>query len=514
MSSRNEDILAESTPVVDLRKHALDGPDNFSANDPLETWDNDKTEVYVDSDGDDSSAQLIGEDGENYPISAFPYVIGRGTECDLVLNGKGISRKHAEVVFQSGRFVINDLQSLNGIKVNGYKVNRVILEEGDTIKLGEASLTFSSGKDDIPSGKKKSLFNKKAQLDTPTDDTFGKSSGTYIKLASTVVFVMVACYAGWFFYQNQGSSAQVTAGGIIDQPPKQEFRPTQKQTSNHVAAGQAAQQQTKSQTASMQVNAKNKAAVIGNNPPPSLASLPAVTKSKMPVNQSVSKPDLAKPAAAPIKTKPTKPKISREEVAAKRLLGSADSKYLAGDAESLFSTMNRMENNSKVTSSLRNRLKNKHEKLARLYSEYTAGKQAFVSGDKDKAFDSWARFLEREKSLFGDKRKSVYADQVSVKVVEEYVAKGNEAAKAGDKLKAYELWQKALSLGESVAAKIAIDNADARARQLYRKALRLEYVNSQKAKDLWQEVTQMVPPGSEYHTKASSKLAWYNRWGA
>jgi hypothetical protein len=50
--------------------------------------------------------------------------------------------------------------------------------------------------------------------------------------------------------------------------------------------------------------------------------------------------------------------------------------------------------------------------------------------------------------------------------------------------------------------------------QLYRQALRLEYVNTSKAKALWMEVTELLPPGTEYNTKASAKLAWYDKWGA
>ena len=74
-------------------------------------------------------------------------------------------------------------------------------------------------------------------------------------------------------------------------------------------------------------------------------------------------------------------------------------------------------------------------------------------------------------------------------------------------------WKKAVELGDSVSAGIAIDSINAKSRQLYRKALRLEYVDIQKAKQLWQEVVQLVPSGTEYYTKASSKLAWYERWG-
>ena len=90
----------------------------------------------------------------------------------------------------------------------------------------------------------------------------------------------------------------------------------------------------------------------------------------------------------------------------------------------------------------------------------------------------------------------------------------NEAAKSGKSQDAYKNWQKALSYGDSVAARIAIDAANQKSQQLYRQALRLEYVNADRAKELWREVLTLVPPGTEYYTKASSKLAWYDKWGS
>ncbi|MCG8536735.1 MAG: hypothetical protein MI808_16725, partial [Pseudomonadales bacterium] len=143
----------------------------------------------------------------------------------------------------------------------------------------------------------------------------------------------------------------------------------------------------------------------------------------------------------------------------------------------------------------------------------TEAQSAFNSGDKNTAFSLWTDFMAREQKLY-DGRKSSYSKQIAGKVVDEYVNKGNIASSNGDYHSAYNYWQKAVSLGDSAPAKIAIDNLTTRAQQLYRQALRLEYVNSNKAKSMWREVTNLLPPGTEYHTKASSKLAWYEKWGS
>jgi len=64
--------------------------------------------------------------------------IGRGTQNDIVLEdpGKGVSRHHAEIRFEGGRYTLIDLQSQNGIWVSGTRVPSVVLEPGNTAALG------------------------------------------------------------------------------------------------------------------------------------------------------------------------------------------------------------------------------------------------------------------------------------------------------------------------------------------------------------------------------------------
>lgn len=515
MSNKPEDFVVESTPVVDLSKHRLsDGPENFSANDALESWENEKTEVYVDSEDDTGNAALIDDAGDRHPITAFPFVLGRGNECDFVLTGKGVSRKHAEIIFQSGRFVINDLQSLNGIKVNGYKVNRVILEEDDVIKLGEISFNFTSGRSEDKKKKPKAKKKSESPL-TTSDDPFGKSSSRKL-LTTASIFTVGILLAGGAFYYYQGSQQQTASRAVVSAAGVQNSSAT---TGSPGAENEQGQARVMSQKQQQQPPTKPSIA-----PPPSLSMAP--TKAKSDSIPSTSKPkkkeDPPSNAEAIVASKATsaptpeaqKPQISADTTKAKHLLSNANERYLSGEADSLFGDMNRYENNSRVSPAVRAQIKSKHEDLARLYNDYVRGSKAHVSGNKDLAFEHWGRFMEREKAYFNNRQRSVYGDQVAVRVIEEYVERGSEAAKSGKNHEAYKLWQKALSLGESVAAKIAIETADAKAKQLYRKALRLEYVNSNQAKQLWQEVIDLVPPGSEYHTKASSKLAWYDRWGA
>jgi hypothetical protein len=69
-------------------------------------------------------------------------VIGRSKRCDVVLNDPNVSRQHAEVRWESGQWVLNDLDSTNGVKVNRRAVKHATLSDGDRILLGTSELQF------------------------------------------------------------------------------------------------------------------------------------------------------------------------------------------------------------------------------------------------------------------------------------------------------------------------------------------------------------------------------------
>src|SRR5262249_52080716 len=63
-------------------------------------------------------------------------VIGRSSDLDMVLVEDMVSRKHAKISTQGGQIVIQDLASTNGTFVNGEKIKKMRLKEGDRILIG------------------------------------------------------------------------------------------------------------------------------------------------------------------------------------------------------------------------------------------------------------------------------------------------------------------------------------------------------------------------------------------
>ena len=78
-----------------------------------------------------------------YEIDKRRVVLGRSNDCDIQLNDPNVSRRHAEVRQEGTAYWIIDLDSTNGIEVNGTRETRAKLESGDRITLGSTELTFT-----------------------------------------------------------------------------------------------------------------------------------------------------------------------------------------------------------------------------------------------------------------------------------------------------------------------------------------------------------------------------------
>lgn len=88
-------------------------------------------------------------EGMTYDLSDEEVVIGRNPTTDITLLDEGISREHALVLVDEdgSGYLIEDLQSTNGTKVNHKRVRSAPLVEGDEIQIGQTLFRFSLIKD-------------------------------------------------------------------------------------------------------------------------------------------------------------------------------------------------------------------------------------------------------------------------------------------------------------------------------------------------------------------------------
>jgi general secretion pathway protein A len=93
-----------------------------------------------------SSAQLFISHGTEHvavwPLNVGRVSIGRAPENDLRLDARFISRRHCQVVTVGSVSTIEDLDSVNGMTINGKVAKRHVLQHADQITLGEYVLTY------------------------------------------------------------------------------------------------------------------------------------------------------------------------------------------------------------------------------------------------------------------------------------------------------------------------------------------------------------------------------------
>jgi len=93
-----------------------------------------------------SHAFLVGADNaeRRYRIDHTPWRIGRSRSSDLTLDDTSVSRLHAEIRRDAlGQFTLQDLESLNGVFVNGEPVEMTHLEEDDRVEIGDVGFIFT-----------------------------------------------------------------------------------------------------------------------------------------------------------------------------------------------------------------------------------------------------------------------------------------------------------------------------------------------------------------------------------
>ena len=83
-------------------------------------------------------------EGTNHVLTAEETLIGRNPSTRIRLNDESISREHAFVSFDEAdrAWVIEDLQSTNGTKLNGKRIRSAKLQHGDLIQVGQTQLKF------------------------------------------------------------------------------------------------------------------------------------------------------------------------------------------------------------------------------------------------------------------------------------------------------------------------------------------------------------------------------------
>lgn len=84
-------------------------------------------------------------EGRMHPVDRLPFVLGRGSDADLRLDDKGVSRRHLQLSMQGGAVVATDMGSTNGTLINGAPLRApVVLANGSLLRMGNTRIIFHS----------------------------------------------------------------------------------------------------------------------------------------------------------------------------------------------------------------------------------------------------------------------------------------------------------------------------------------------------------------------------------
>jgi pSer/pThr/pTyr-binding forkhead associated (FHA) protein len=81
--------------------------------------------------------------GRRVPIAPGGSVIGRSTDADIVVAAHEVSRRHAQILPDRDGWTLTDLDSTNGVRLNGRPIGvPTRLQDGDVIELGAVEILF------------------------------------------------------------------------------------------------------------------------------------------------------------------------------------------------------------------------------------------------------------------------------------------------------------------------------------------------------------------------------------
>lgn len=119
--------------------------------------------------------------GGEFPLTeGVPVVVGRSSDLDMVLVEEMVSRRHAHIEMRNGVVHVEDLGSTNGTFVNGERVQKASLAEGDRLLIGTSILKLVSVEDSPPGSRRnlqKVAFGK---------ETIRQSGGTAARMTGNL----------------------------------------------------------------------------------------------------------------------------------------------------------------------------------------------------------------------------------------------------------------------------------------------------------------------------------------
>jgi hypothetical protein len=136
----------------DIRRGASDA--QRPAHDTTQTFGHDSDLSFVPfgselTEPEMAAIEALPTAGARYLLDADVMTVGRHPDADIFFDDVTVSRRHAEITRVGAAFEIVDQRSLNGTYVDGERVDRATLANGDEVRIGKFRLNFFGSPADL-----------------------------------------------------------------------------------------------------------------------------------------------------------------------------------------------------------------------------------------------------------------------------------------------------------------------------------------------------------------------------
>lgn len=139
--------------------------------------------------------------GQEFPLNRQEMIIGRGEDCDIIIDHRSVSQRHAKVIRETGNhYQIVDLNSKNGVTVGGEQYRAVQIKRGDVVELGHVKFRFVAPGENYVFTPQPVGEVDDYSLDTP------EKSASKLPLLALVAVLLIGAVAAFFILNSQKKS--------------------------------------------------------------------------------------------------------------------------------------------------------------------------------------------------------------------------------------------------------------------------------------------------------------------
>lgn len=141
--------------------------------------------------------------GQEFPLNRQEMIIGRGEDCDIIIDHRSVSQRHAKIIRESGNhYQIVDLNSKNGVTVGGEQYRAVQVKRGDVVELGHVKFRFVAPGENY-------VFTPQSGGSNPEEFDFdiAEKSSNKLPLIALLVVLLIGAAAAFYLFGNPGDKA-------------------------------------------------------------------------------------------------------------------------------------------------------------------------------------------------------------------------------------------------------------------------------------------------------------------